>query len=213
MRSRFAEHLVAADGEEMRQPERGEQYLGQREVVRSIERHGGLERHRDEEPQQQPLEDVVATVDWFSLRLGYGFAECAGVEGQIFLHKDVLTDDSMLNVRDGDDLVCSVGFREKGPQITKVTSIRTRDIDVAVKKCRVIRLFHDRGYGFVGPIDSASEGADAFFHFSLLEDDIRGKIVEGDEMEVELKNDLRAGCRPMRWRRRWACRSTASRQS
>lgn len=191
VRRAFAGYLVDLDSEEMKQPVQGEQYSGQEDIGRSVERHRKLEQPREEDAHRGPLDNVVATVDWFSLRKGYGFAECSGIDGQIFLHKDVLTEDSMLSVRDGDDLVCSVGFTERGPQITKVKSIHTREIDVAVKNCKVVRLFHDRGYGFVRPVDSISEGVDAFFHFSLLEDDVRERIVEGDELEVEIKNDLR----------------------
>ena len=181
VRNRFAEHLLESDREQMTQPLEGGHYSGQEEIGRRISRHGRLDRRTDEELQQRPLDNVVATVDWFSLKIGYGFAECVDIDGSIFLHKDVLSEDDMLNVRDGDDLVCSVGFTEKGPQITKVMSIHTREVDVAVRKCKVIRLFHDRGYGFVRPVESLSEGTDAFFHFSLLEDDEKREIVEGDE--------------------------------
>ena len=189
IRNVFAQHLVDGDILEMACPEIGEQYLVQMDVKQKLERHISTIDRSSGDQVRPSLDDVVATVDWFAPHLGYGFADCSEVDGQVFLHKNVLTENRIDYVADGDELICSIEYKEKGPQIYKVSKINTRDVDILIKRCRVVRLFHDRGYGFVSALDSFSDKVEAFFHFSLVDDSVRGSLMEGDEMEVEIKND------------------------
>ena len=189
IRSVFAQHLISADAMEMTEPAVGEQYAVQRDVRQELERHVSSKGRSSSDRVRPALDSVIATVDWFAPHLGYGFADCSEVDGQVFLHKDVLSENQIDYVADGDELICSIEFKEKGPQIYKISKVNTRDLDILVRRCRVVRLFHDRGYGFVRALDSSSDNVEAFFHFSLVDDSIRGSLMEDDVMKVEIKND------------------------
>ena len=189
IRSIFAAHLMSEDATEMDGQRVGEHF----EVQTFVDE--GIERHTVEEPltvassERRILTHVVATVDGFSVKDGYGFADCGDVDGQVYLNRDVLAASGVRGVSDGDDLVCSIEFADRGPQISEINSVRTEQRDVIKKKCKIVRLFEDRRYGFVRPIDSSTDDGDAFFHFSLLSDEFRRRMREGDEIEAEIKND------------------------
>ena len=189
VRNLFARHLVSEDAQEMEAPTNDVLPGGQGEIAKGIRRYLVGSEGTGESAQESKLTGIVATVDWFSTERGYGFADCKEIEGGVFLHKSVLIASGVENIRDGDDLVCSIEFADRGPQIVKIERIRTSKSDLIVTRCRVIRLFRDRGYGFVRPTDSTTDGRDAFFHVSVLEDEERRNLEEGDEMEVELKSD------------------------
>ena len=191
IRNIFAQHLISSDQEEVSVPTQEDLYELQTNLRRELSRYVKADGETLGRDLRAPLDKVVATVDWFAGHLGYGFADCDQVDGQVFLHKDVLAASDIEVVMDGDDLICAVEFRERGPQIAKVHRIDTRKRDVIVRHCKVVRLFHDRQYGFVRPIGATSDSSDAFFHFSALEDDVRTSILEGDELEVEIKSDVR----------------------
>ena len=191
IRNIFAQHLISSDQKEVSVPTQEDLYELQTNLRRELSRYVKADGETLGRDLRAPLDNVVATVDWFAGHLGYGFADCDQVDGQVFLHKDVLAASDIEVVMDGDDLICAVEFRERGPQIAKVHRIDTRKRDVIVRHCKVVRLFHDRQYGFVRPIGATSDSSDAFFHFSALEDDVRSSILEGDELEVEIKSDVR----------------------
>ena len=165
VRNLFSRHLLSADAEETTQPRSKVQDGVQHDIERGIRRYLVDSVGEDEGIRRSEIVDVVATIDWYSPRLGYGFADCTEVDGGVFLHKGVLVAGGFDNVCDGDELVCSVEFTERGPQIASIERNRTTDYDIVVQRCRVIRLFEERRYGFVRPVDSTTDGADAFFSF------------------------------------------------
>ena len=58
--------------------------------------------------------------------------------------------------------------------------------EIEVEKCQVIRVFHDRGYGFV-QLDGSERTA--FFHFSVLSTSDLEAMAVGLRIKVELKTD------------------------
>ena len=189
LRNLFSTHLMSEDVTEMDGQRSGAQFEVQAVVDEGIERHTVGEPVKVSLSEPRILRNVVATVDWFSVQDGYGFADCVDVDGQVYFNSDVLGASGVRGVSDGDDLVCSIKFADRGPQISETDSVHTEDSEVVEKRCRIVRLFHDRGYGFVRPIDSSTHEADAFFHFSLLSREFRDRMVEGDEIDAEIKSD------------------------
>ena len=134
------------------------------------------------------LEGVIATVDWFDAEKGFGFVDVEGLDGKVFLHSQQLHESGIDLVSDSDDLLCDIGRNAKGPYITKVHDIEV-DLDVVeTSDCRIIRVFHDRVYGFVQIADSSR---DAFFHFSVVPSADRNKLKVGTKIKCQIKADKR----------------------
>lgn len=191
IRHTFALYLQREDLETIRVEGRGEQFALQKDIDRALERHQTVTLfHRDgHDKEDKVVENVVATVDWYSRERGYGFVECSEVDGRAFIHREVLDASGIDTIRDGDDLVCQIRYMAKGPQVTKIIELDISEDAVTTKKCRVVRLFRDRGYGFVRPVDSSSDESDAFFHFSLLDEAEKADLCVDKLMLAEIKPD------------------------
>jgi cold shock CspA family protein len=126
---------------------------------------------------------VIATIEKFDASKGFGFAAVEGMRENAFLHIKV-AEAAGFDVHDGDDLLCDVSKNSKGPYISTV-------YDVVTPRSRsytgtIVRLFDDRGYGFVYIPELA---ADAFFHYSIFDRDLRADIKEGMKLKFEIKTD------------------------
>ena len=161
IRSVFAKFLLDADADELPGKPVGEHFESQEELLKEIEAFmtsdevGAHKSHiRNGSAQQgdaRPALVVVATVDWFSERKGYGFVNCDEVDGSVFLHSSTLQQSEFDTVSDGDELLCEVGFGTKGPVVEKVVDRNTQNIELTKEACTVVRVFRERGYGFVRP--------------------------------------------------------------
>lgn len=129
---------------------------------------------------------VSAIVDWFDEHKGYGFVTIEDLNESAFLHASVLDKSGAGDVHDGDVLTCDVSRSAKGIAISKVHKVVSND-RVEVHSAQVIRIFEDRGYGFV---HVPALGKDAFFHFSAMGDHAR-KITMGRFLRAQFNEDPR----------------------
>ncbi|MDP9196875.1 MAG: cold shock domain-containing protein [Pseudomonadota bacterium] len=65
---------------------------------------------------------TTATVKWFNLSKGFGFAAPASGP-DAFLHISVLNRAGLDSIQEGTEMVCFVGSGPKGPQVTRIVEI------------------------------------------------------------------------------------------
>jgi len=140
----------------------------------------------DEYREGLVFESIVATVDWFDAERGYGFVDIDGADGKVFLHVKQLREKGIDNVSDGDDLLCDVGRNSKGLHIAQVHDVETDPKEIETADCRIVRVFDDRGYGFVDVVDSSRS---AFFHFSVVPFSDRDKLKIDTRISAQIKAD------------------------
>ena len=195
IRKMFVSYLFEEDKKYMLIPHELEQYKCQLNLSTRLEHFIQATSSSDDEVDdsinstfQEGLvsEGIIATVDWFDTEKGYGFVDIEGVDGQVFLHAQQLHDSGIDFVSDGDDLLCDVSRNAKGLHITQVHDIETELERVETADCRIIRVFEDRGYGFV-QIEDGSR--DAFFHFSVVPSAEREKLKIGISFKAQIKAD------------------------
>ena len=136
VRSGFASYLLSEDVAEMDGQRGGRIFEVQDLLDRGIERHTLDQATEGKHMEPRILRDIVATVDWFSVKNGYGFADCTEVDGQVYLNNEALLSSGLKSVSDGDDLLCSVVFADRGPQVLEIQSLRTEDSEIIKKRCR-----------------------------------------------------------------------------
>ena len=185
IREMFIKFVFAEDKEFMSVPKNLEHYKSQSYLEERLEHFVRVKPIAgdeidvscgDEYQDGAIFEGVIATVDWFDVEKGFGFVDSEEVEGRIFLHAQQLHENGIDLVSDGDDLLCDVGRNAKGFYIAKVHDIETGLEDVEEADCRIVRIFDDRGYGFV---QIAKSARDAFFHFSVVPSADREKLKVG----------------------------------
>ncbi|WP_231499647.1 cold shock domain-containing protein [Methylomonas sp. 11b] len=131
-------------------------------------------------------EDVLATVEFYDCSKGFGFIEVEGLDSKIFVHSEKLQKFGVEALKDGDSILCDLARGKKGIYVSKIHDIETDASQIEVVKCRIVRLFRDRGYGFVQLTD---KDRTAYFHISVFSQDLRNKIQEGDFLEAEIGPD------------------------
>lgn len=202
VRSAFARYLMREDAKQMSIPSGSTQFLIQKSVEKDVEAFITIHEIAASDPEMgeeafesaedstmKTVENTSVTLDWFSYRKGYGFADCAEVEGQVFIHADALRSSGIVSLRDGDILACDIQFTRKGPHVSRIHRVTTRASDVISERCRVIRVFSGRAYGFVRPVHIVNDEQDAFFHFSALHSIDMEEISEGAILDVEINMD------------------------
>jgi cold shock CspA family protein len=118
---------------------------------------------------------VVAVVEGFYEKKGFGFVKAHSFDDSAFIHSSTLEAFGIETIHDGDELLCDLSRNEKGLFVSKIHDFNIHASQQHLVK--ITRLFRDRGYGFVTVEDL---GVDAFFHYSLFVIDIHDKLV--DEM-------------------------------
>ncbi len=68
---------------------------------------------------------VTATVKWFNPAKGFGFAQVAPDEPDIFVHASVMARAGISNLPNGSQIVCDVAEGERGLQVTAIHSLDT----------------------------------------------------------------------------------------
>jgi cold shock CspA family protein len=131
--------------------------------------------------------DIAATVEYFDATKGFGFVTSPEMKERVFLHQSVVATSGLQAVHDGDDLRCDVSRGTRGLYISKIHEIlKPTKLASEALNAAIIRLFPDRGYGFVRV---SAIGADALFHYSLLSEATQEKL----ELELELRVNVRSG--------------------
>lgn len=189
VRKVFADYLLIEDAQHLQHTTNSPVYQGQSELIGRIRRLGTKDSRSQEiaaEPISLSKRNVVGVVDWFDAKKGFGFVEIGGLSGGVFVHMETVKSSGLDGLNDGDDIVCDIGSSSKGLLVQKIHSIKNDPMEIEVTKCQVIRVFHDRGYGFV-----QMEGSErtAFFHFSVLSTSDLEAMEVGLRIKAELKTD------------------------
>ena len=189
VRAIFSDYLVQEDEMFLNLPSDSNRYEHQRAITNRILAFSpGTPNTTDEEPSRQSRrwQKMVGVVDQFNKTNGYGFVEVSGISGGVFVHVETVRASGFEELSDGDDLVCDVGRTAKGLAVTHIHSIRTDQDSLETAVCSVVRVFPDRGYGFVR-IEGTTR--DAFFHFSALSTADLADLKVGSRLEAELKTN------------------------
>jgi len=197
VRQAFIEYLISEDAMHLTVSEELPQYLCQIESIEQLKKLAQPDNSVEDDVSAVLGEEfrlgtfkegVIATVDWFDNDKGFGFADVYGVEGQAFLHASTLQEAGIDGVSDGDDLLCDVSRDNKGVRVSKVYDIQTNLDHMETVDCKVIRLYPDRGYGFVRIIGSTR---DAFFHYSAIPKAVRDQMDLNSQIRAEICTDKR----------------------
>ena len=124
--------------------------------------------------------DVVrGTVDFYDSSKGFGFVEIDEINTKIYIHSDKLKEYGVGALTDGDQILCNLARGAKGLFIEKIQDVEANQ-NAEVIVCEIIRIFHDRGYGFI-----RQQGSDrsAFFHVSIFPVETREYLKLGDSFE------------------------------
>src|SRR5205823_13400671 len=103
------------------------------------------------------------------------------------LHVSVLEKSGNVGVHDGDTLIVDVSRSKRGITISEVHKAQTTGAwNAKLLDVVVIKMFEDRGYGFVFV---PSLGQDAFFHMSILPEQDRSSVSIGRKLRAEINKD------------------------
>lgn len=185
IRELFYNFLESLDANEMVVPDLP-QYDCQHSLLADLRRFGSLQVESsstgiDEFNFGTVHTEVFAVVDFYDAQKGFGFVDAEGVEGRVFLHAEKLDALSVDALGDGDKIMCDIGRNEKGLIVDVIHDIEVDEPKVIT--CTIAKLFEDRGYGFVS---LAHGGGDAFFHFSIFDQEERTKLVVGQSFDAEI---------------------------
>jgi len=195
IKNMFFEYLIQEDKQHISIDVQLDQYNCQKELISSLEKFthtSGIQDNDlvatlgDEYKEGTVKKGVVATVDYYDASKGFGFTEAEGIDSRIFIHAEKLREYGIQSLKDGDGILCDLARGSKGVYIEKIHDIETDSSKIETVECRIIRLFSERGYGFV-----QLEGNDrtVFFHMSVFSQDIRNKIHEGQHLQAEIGPD------------------------
>lgn len=108
-------------------------------------------------------------------------------EKRVFIHHSFISaGDLDGSIADGDKLICDISRDRKGLHVSCIHAQEIDTTDVEIHDCTIVRVFVERGHGFVG---LSALDINAFFHFSLLEDDQKSLLVYGYEFKAEIMPD------------------------
>ena len=183
--AKFAKFLIEEDRKYCSVPVTDE-YARQAEVVDDF-RDRWIDGHRAQSSDgntPSSLASIRGTVESYDHARGFGFVEIPSVRDSAFLHSTVLDRDDVQDLSSGDDLTCDVARNAKGWIVTRVHDVRHPN--GALSTAYVVKLFHDRAYGFVHVPEL---GVDAFFRFSQLSLRQKDEIYEGMKLQGEVRTD------------------------
>ena len=67
---------------------------------------------------------VIGTVKWFDNKKGFGFIECDGEDGDVFVHYSSIQGDGYRSLDEGQKVEFTVMESDKGPQAHNVTVVQ-----------------------------------------------------------------------------------------
>ncbi|MEX1199552.1 MAG: cold shock domain-containing protein [Methylophaga sp.] len=179
----FIDYLLKEDSNHLIQGFQGEQYQGQVELEATLK--GFVSKSNNHEDPHDLFDseytkvtsDVVrGTVDFYDSSKGFGFVDIDEVEAKIFIHSEKLKEYGIGAITDGDEILCNLARGSKGLYIDKIQYVKAKT-DAEVIVCQIIRIFHERGYGF---IKEQNSDRSAFFHVSIFPVEVREHLKLGD---------------------------------
>lgn len=192
IKNEFVNFILEEDGEFIEINSELKQYDGQRELVRDINKFAKKSHLAIDELVatlgNEYLEGVVkkavtANVDFYDKEKGFGFAEVEGMDSKVYIHADKLIDYGIDVLKDGDAIICDIERNTKGFAVNKLCDVQTESFGTEIVECKIIRLFPERGYGFIKVNNS---GRTAFFHVSIFPEELRRLIEEGKPLTTEI---------------------------
>lgn len=191
----FFDYLIQEDKQHLSIDYPLSQYDCQKQLMRNLEKfahnHSAQESdlvdtYGDEYKEGVFKENILATVEFYDVSKGFGFIEVEDIDSKIFIHTEKLQEYGVKALKDGDGILCDLARGKKGIFVSKIHDIKTDSSQIEIVKCRIIRLFRERGYGFV---QLTEKDRTAYFHISVFSQDLRNKIQEGQLLEAEIGPD------------------------
>ncbi|KKJ76230.1 ATPase [Kiloniella litopenaei] len=193
IRSMFLDYLIAEDHQHFSIGVELPQYNCQIELINNLNKFlqspvdNDLVATLGEEYKEGIVKSgVIAVVDYYDASKGFGFTEVEGIDSRIFIHAEKLQEHGIKSLSDGDGILCDLARGPKGIFIQKIHDIEIDSAKVESVKCQIIRLFPERGYGFVKLDGNART---AFFHVSVFPEDKRDQIQLNQKLDVEITPD------------------------
>jgi cold shock CspA family protein len=173
---RFAVYLLKEDGLTCSIPEI-DRYNVQREFAREFESRW-MDRKLVSRYAESTAPEYDGIVEWFDRNKGFGFVHIEALRENAFLHVSALERFGVSQVADGEVIKVSTLTGPRGLAVQNILSIGTgespeKDI---LHDGVIVRVVRDRAYGF---ISAPTLGEDAFFHFTLFDEDQRQRLREG----------------------------------
>lgn len=185
IRRMFLEYLLNEDMQLISTAVAGGQYESQErllELLKRFDRRKPLDEGEQIAALGKEFElgmgatEVTATVDWFDIDKGFGFVDINGFDFKAFVHLERAQEIGVESISDGDQFLCDVIRKPKGMTVSKIHSFNEDHEGTTILDCKIVRLYKDRGYGFVG-LDGSLR--DAFFHFSIIPESERENLSLG----------------------------------
>ncbi|MBQ0736184.1 cold shock domain-containing protein [Aquimarina celericrescens] len=199
VKKEFYDYLISEDQQFINIENELEQYDCQRDLLINLKKFTSnvnsanqdlVATHGHEYQEGYIKEEVVAIVDFYDDSKGFGFVDVEEISDRVFLHANKLQDCDVETIKDGDSILCDISRNKKGFYVEKIHFIEASKNGIEVYECQIIRLFSDRGYGFVQLKDSDKT---AFFHFSVFSVEDRDSISLGQILKAEVGPDKRTG--------------------
>lgn len=190
----FLNYLIAEDRKYIRFDDEHNQYACQSTLLNDLSEFSKTSRSHGEELAAVLGEEykegiirkkVLAVVDFYDRTKGFGFADLEDGSDRTYVSSDVLTEFGINLLRDGDRILCDIARGKKGIYIDNIYEVQP-DPDIEVKRCTVVKIFPDRGYGFVQVEDGERS---AFFHVSVFNSERRQSIQVGNHFQAEICAD------------------------
>mgnify|MGYP006280129429 CR=1 FL=1 len=190
IRHLFASYILDEDAAHIHQDMAGDQFENQNELLKAIRKFSGSTGEYEEtvfSPDSlKSYEAVGVVVDWYDSEKGFGFVEIERSDDQAFLYVERLKEAGIDRVFDGDYMLCDIGRNEKGLFVERVYDIEEDKVNIEEFDARVIKIFPDRGYGFVNISESTR---DAYLHRSVLVDKNLNDLYVGQNLRVKVSLD------------------------
>ncbi|MEQ8376242.1 MAG: cold shock domain-containing protein [Roseibium aggregatum] len=172
----FARYLLREDGLTCSIPEI-DRYNVQWEFTREFESRW-IDRKLVSRYAESAAPEYDAVVEWFDRNKGFGFVHVEALRENAFLHVSVLERFGVSQVADGETIKVSTTTGPRGLAVQNIFSIGTgesaeRDV---LHDGVIVHLVRDRAFGF---ISSPTLDEDAFFHFTVFDEDQRPRLREG----------------------------------
>lgn len=140
--------------------------------------------------------EVIATIDSYDHHKGFGFAESEGMSSGVLVRAERLREIGLQTIRDGDSILCDIFRGPKGLYVQKIHDVQTNSDNLEPVMCSIVRIFPDRGYGFVKLKES---GQTAFFHVKVFPVESRSNLFESQSLLAEIGPDRKGnGLKVMR---------------
>ena len=124
------------------------------------------------------------TVRWFDADRGFGFIALGHEAEDLYVHaSEIVSDDAMKLLREGQVVEFEIGEGDRGPQARRVRVTADQAADTPLGVLGTVSWYEPaKGYGFITPDD---ESKDLFVHHSNIVGTGFKTLAEGAKVEFE----------------------------